>query len=266
MVENNMSEVSRSETERMNDAGVVTSPLDTPASSTVESPARSPVEGGKVEGASPSPPEPSPQPSGQWPKSAVDRVAKLTARLRQYEASGKTERPIDPNTGQQFTPAQIDAMVMERANLVASQTSFNNRCNDAASRGASKFPDWQSKLTGLTQLVDQTDARSIQQYNLFLEAALESGNAEDVIYRLGSDLNEASRVLAMSPVKMAIEVGKMGEEKSPSPSKAPKPIRPVGSTSPVTVTKPDDPERGHEMSMSDWMNARNKQATERRIR
>jgi hypothetical protein len=68
-------------------------------------------------------------------------------------------------------------------------------------------------------------------------------------------------------MKMAMEVGKLASEGGqPSPSKAPKPIRPVGSTSPVTGTKPDDPERGAEMKIDDWMNARNKQAAERRIR
>jgi hypothetical protein len=225
-----------------------------------------PDSGGKEEGAPPSP-TPSPHTSGQWPKSAVDRVAKLTARLRDYEARALGgQQPIDPATGQAFTPAQIDAMISERASLVASQTAFNTRCNEAAGRGASKWPDWQVRLNGLTQLVDTTDARSLQQYNLFLEAALETGDAEAIIYRLGSDLNLASRVLSLSPMKMAMEVGKLAEGKGGEPSKAPKPIRPVGSTSPVTTTKPDDPERGAEMKIDDWMNARNKQAAERRIR
>jgi hypothetical protein len=223
--------------------------------------------GGKEEGAPPSP-TPSPHTSGIWPKSAVDRVAKLTARLREYEARAVAgQKPINPTTGQEFTPEQIDQMINERANLVASQTAFNTRCNEAANRGASKYSDWQTRLSGLTQLVDQTDARSLQQYNLFLEAALETGEAEAIIHRLGADLNMASRILGMSPMKMAMEVGKLASEGGQSsPSKAPKPIRPVGSTSPVTGTKPDDPERGGEMKIDDWMNARNKQAAERRIR
>jgi hypothetical protein len=227
----------------------------------------SPVEEGKDKGAPPSP-TPSPHtPSGVWPKSAVDRVAKLTARLRDYEArAAGGQQTIDPATGQAFTPAQIDQMINERATLVANQTAFNTRCNDAANRGAAKYPDWQVRLSGLTQLVDQTDARSLQNYNLFLEAALETGEAEAIIHRLGADLNLASRILGLSPMKMAMEVGKLADGKGGEPSKAPKPIRPVGSTSPVTTTKPDDPERGAEMKIDDWMNARNKQAAERRIR
>lgn len=238
----------------------------------VESP-QAPAGGKDDAGGPPSPAETSPssstpQPSGQWPKSAVDRVAKLTARLREYEARGAgAPRPVDPSTGRAYTAEQIDAMVTERAQLVATQTAFNTRCNDAASRGVSRFPDWQVKLNGLTQLIDQTDARSIQQYNMFLEAALETGDAEGIIYRLGSNLNEAARVLALSPMKMAMEVGKLGEGKNDvKPSGAPKPIRPVGSTSPVTGARPDDPERGGEMNINDWMKAREKQAAERRIR
>jgi hypothetical protein len=233
-------------------------------------PSEVPSEGveGKTEGASPSPKESSPQPSqpsGVWPKSAVDRVAKLTARLREYEARGAgAPRPIDPATGQQFTQDQINQMVNERAHLVASETAFNTRCNDAASRGASKYPDWPVKLMGLTQLVDSTDQRSVQQYNLFLEAALETGDAEGIIYRLGGNLNEAAKLLGMSPIKMALEIGKMGEARGKEPSKAPKPIRPTGSNSPVSALKPDDPDA--EMSIEDWMKARNKQVSERRIR
>ena len=66
----------------------------------------------------------------------MDRVAKLTARLRDYEARGMATRPVDPSTGQQFTPEQIDAMINERATLVANQNTFNTRCNDVAGRGA----------------------------------------------------------------------------------------------------------------------------------
>jgi hypothetical protein len=58
----------------------------------------------------------------------------------------------------------------------------------------------------------------------------------------------------------------LADGKTVEPSKAPKPIRPLGSTSPVTSSKPDDPERAAEMKIDDWMNARNKQAAERRIR
>lgn len=206
--------------------------------------------------------------SGYWPKSAVDRVAKLTARLREYEARAAAgTKTVDPKTGQSYTPEQIDGMIAERANLVAQQTTFNNSCNEAAARGAAQYSDWQVKLNGLTQLIDQTDPRSVQQYNLFLEAALETGNAEQIIYRLGGNLNEAARVLGMSPMKMAMEVGKLAEGKRDGkPSGAPKPIRPVGSTSPVSGARPDDPERGGEMPIDEWMKARNKQAVERRIR
>jgi hypothetical protein len=105
-------------------------------------------------------------------------------------------------------------------------------------------------------------------YNLFLEAALETGEADGIIHRLGGDLNEATRILALPPVKMAMEVGKIGDQLGggKEPSKAPKPIRPVGSSSPTTSAKPDDPEHGHEMKIDDWMKARNAQAVERRIR
>lgn len=238
--------------------------------------APAPAEGEKAAGTppaqQPSPPTETPPPpepaKGAWPKSALDRVAKLTARLREYEARGAgAPKPVDPGTGQPLTQEQIDQFINERAVAISAQQRFNTDCNEAAQRGAQKFPDWKQKLDGLTQLVDQTDMVSVSNYNVFLQAALETGDAEGIIHKLGGDLNEAARILSLPPVKMTMEVGKLsrGLEKG-DPSKLPRPIRPVGSSAPTTATKPDDPERGKDLSMDDWMKARAVQVKERGIR
>jgi len=255
------------------DRTVISAPVEgaEPAVEAVTPPA--PAEGERVVGESShgEPPAPSPAPpeapKGAWPKSAVDRVAKLTARLREYEAKGPgADKPIDPGTGQRLTDAQIDQMINERATMVAAQRTFDSACNEAAQRGAGKYPDWQVRLNGITQLVDQADPRSLQNYNIFLQAALETGDPEGVIHRLGGNLEEAARVLNLAPVKMTMEVAKLVRAGPGEPSKAPKPIRPVGSSSPVNAAAPDDSDRAKEMDTAAWMKARNAQAKERGIR
>jgi len=107
-----------------------------------------------------------------------------------------------------------------------------------------------------------------------LETALETGEAEAIIHSLGADLNEASRILSLPPVKMALEVGKLGAKagalEAPlepvSVKPLPRPIRPVGSSAPASGVRPDDPERGAEIPMDQWMKARDLQTKERRIR
>ena len=227
------------------------------------------VEEPKVEVASAPEPEVAAPPPGAAPKWAMDRIAKLTARVRGAEAARTTGQPapINPATGQQFTPDQINQMVSERAQVLANQQTFYHRCVEARSAGDAKYPDFKAKIDQLVALVDMTDPRAAQGYNNFLEAALETGKADKVIYMLGSDPDKAAKIFAMAPLKMAVELAKLSEDKGlPEPSKVPKPIVPGGSKSPITGVRPDDPDRGAELSTADWMRQRTAQAKERGIR
>ncbi len=210
------------------------------------------------------------EPKGeQAPKWAMDRIGKLTARLRAIEARGAgAPPPIDPNTGKQFTQEDIDKIAWERAQVLAHKQAFDAKCDEAAARGRAKYGDWQSRLQGFIMTVkDDSDPQSVHKYNLFLEAALETGEAEAIIHKLAQSPEEAVRIVGLSPMKMAMALGKLAEGRSEEAvSKLPKPIRPIGSTSPVTTTKPDDPERGHEIPISEWMARRDEQAKSRRIR
>jgi hypothetical protein len=80
-------------------------------------------------------------------------------------------------------------------------------------------------------------------------------DAHKVIYALGKNPEEASRILALSPVQQGRELERLalkaGQPATKAVSKAPAPITPVdGST---TVEK--DPSK---MSTDEWMKWRNK--------
>jgi hypothetical protein len=120
------------------------------------------------------------------------------------------------------------------------------------------------KLVGL---VDNSDPQGIAAYNAFLNAALETGEASKIIYVLGGDLNEASRILSLSPLKMAVELTKMSARPVQQHSAAPRPINPAATNAQVAraSTSPDDPGSDH-MSTEEWMRRRNEQIDGRRVR
>jgi hypothetical protein len=84
------------------------------------------------------------------------------------------------------------------------------------------------------------------------------------MYELGGDMAKASEMLelaAASPVKMALEVAKMSLVKGePEPSKAPKPITPIGGKgSSLNEIAPSDPMRADKLSTAERMARRNEE-------
>ena len=71
------------------------------------------------------------------------------------------------------------------------------------------------------------------------EAAFETGSAPEVLHHLGQDTEEASRIAALPPLKMAVEVaklaGRLSAPKSTPISKAPAPVKPVNGSVKATV-------------------------------
>ena len=222
--------------------------------------------GGEASAAStPSPPKPSGE---QWPVSARNRVAAQSAKIadykRQLEAYQRRELaspPVDPVSGQKITQADIDKLVLERAKTLAPQMAeqqvWNARCNEANAAGKSRFKDWDEKVLQQLRPFAESDERLNAGYSTLLAAAIDSGDAPKVLHALGSDLSEAERILKLSPVKIVMEVAKIvGEASDPEPSKAPKPIKPVGTRGQMSAISPDDPEHGHELPIGEWMKRR----------
>lgn len=202
-------------------------------------------------------PEPTPEPVAAAPKKDWKdaRIAQLTARLK---AAGKTDAPapiVAAPSGLPTTQAELDALVDARAADKANLADFNRRCAEVATAGRAAFSDFNDSIAGLMQLVDRDDPSSVNTYNTFIQAALETGEAPKLIHALGSDLDEASRILALSPVRMGIELAKLAmADGEPGLSRAPKPIVPVGGRGAShQQISPGDPERADRLSTKEWM-------------
>jgi hypothetical protein len=83
------------------------------------------------------------------------------------------------------------------------------------------------------------------------DALMSLDNGAELIYHLGSHLDQADALANMSPMAAMVEIGRMsvGMNKKPEikPSAAPDPIEPIQAGSALSS------EVGDDMSMADWM-------------
>lgn len=221
-----------------------------------------------VEGAPPSSEESSaPKPSGQPQKKArglepwmKERLAEQTAKQREAERQADEARrraevlevelatlrqkvtsgdpaPAPPAiTDTRIPPDYVPASQVQReAERIASERAFNAQADAAYYDGKKSYSDFDDALQPLHAMgaIGRRD---------FQEAALATDAAPDVIYYLGNNPNEASKILsdlkagntakaAAAMTKIAIsERAKKAAKGSPRASNAPAPIRPVGGS------------------------------------
>lgn len=243
-----------------------TTPAPPPAGG--DAPAPEPGEGEGDGGKAAPEPEPAPgpePPAGASPQAAVPwyekRIAKLTAQL----AEERGKKAAAPPTGYR-TQAEFDAAVAQRATQEAAAREWDQKCEAVAAEGRRVYPDFEGKVNSILRLVDRNNPGEWNNYLQFLATAIETGKGHDIIHKLGSDLNEASRILSMPAAKMAVEVTKMSlvDDGSNRVSNAPKPITPVGSRGAQhTSIAPDDPENADKLSTAEWMARREAQVAAR---
>jgi hypothetical protein len=250
------------------------------------------------------PPTPPPAPAQNMvPQSVVDRVtaekweairAKEEAQrqaqlaqatieeLRKVASGGDPTPPAAPaRADSRMTPEELRRLVQEQS----AQNDFNKACNEAVEKGRTAHADFDKvviqDLTRLSPIYDPQAGKPIIPQAL-VEAALETGEAHEVLYALGKDAALAERIMRLTPIRQAVEVaklhGKMVAERAPSAedgekkesaeeevpegtSKAPPPIRAragAGSAGTRPAFDMNDPSKS---SMKDWMVAREAQVS-----
>lgn len=222
-----------------------------------------------------SPPAPSPEakPAAKAPRTKDwkdDRIATLTARLREKEAAlpaapaaaAAAAAPLDANV-------EFNRLVQAKASELFEAKSFGDKCNVERDRGIAKWDDFDEKMEDLKMMVDQTDPAGPKAYYDLLNAGLETGELHSIIYELGQDPDEAARFLKMSPVKMGIELTKkvLAGMKIDEVSKLPKPITPIaGGRGEQVPVDPGNPALADGLTTADWMKRREEQIKQRSAR
>lgn len=189
------------------------------------------------------------------------RIAQLTARLREAQQAAPTP------AGEAGIPvADFDARVKEEATRLAQVERFNQQCLDVVAVGKTAYPDFDSRVTELKRVADPSDSASALAYSNLIAAAIETGEGAKIIHQLGGNLDEATRLMGLSPVKMGMELAKMAMKEAEVVSGAPKPMRPLGSAAQHSAIDPSDPERAGRLSKAEWFKRREEQVAEKRKR
>lgn len=173
-------------------------------------------------------------------KRLAAEVAARDATIEALRKGGltKAEATKEAESQDDVVPrAEVDRRVQEAAEKLASsraaeeaqaaaQKQFNADSNASYAKGKEAFGDeFDASLKNLGMLGFNDS---------MLETALATDASHKVLYELGRNPDEAARVFALSPAKMAIEFAKIASKAGPAAkevSKAPAPSRPLAGSS-----------------------------------
>lgn len=247
---------------------------DTTISDQTQDGAEDTLEGG--EGAEPTtvdpqevdPGEPTHKDKGDsdWRLKRINQLTFKTKQLEQENAAGKANQEAllakvaALQNGQAANPAeaeaQIKALATEMAKGIAAQeiaqAEYTMKIDSVWNKGIDDFPDFKECVDNLRGSFDE------RFMNIVPSMAEALQDAHKIIHHLGTNLDEANRILSLSPARQIAEFTKLEAQLSlPTGSKpiskAPPPIKPLEgrAAKAVDVTNTDSTEQ--------WIIARNKQ-------
>lgn len=203
-----------------------------------------------------------------------EEVERANARAQAAEAelTRLRQAQTDPNAqtsqSQDVQPVSAHDLAEILANQRLEKIRFDERCNNLVNQGkqelGEKFEEAMGNLGSLGAFFEQ-DARTGQQVpTSFTQALLESDKAPAVLAHLGQNKQEAARILSLTPMQQAREIGRIEAQlatpKPPPVSSAPAPVTPVGSGA-SAVDGPSDKDDD-----ATWLKKRNEQLAAKRRR
>lgn len=174
-----------------------------------------------------------------------ERIDQLTREKhderRAREALEATLAEMRTNPDNPQPKADVQTLAKQEAAKIVEQQRFDDKCNEVYSSGKAEFQDFDDTIANFRMLGGLPVP--------VLEAVNQLPDAHKVLYALGSDMDEAARILNMAPVPMAVALAKlsMSPAKAKPVSNAPPPINPIGGQARGGET---DPEK---MSIDEWM-------------
>jgi len=216
------------------------------------------------------PAEGGPKPKGQvpWFQRRIDALTREKSEtIRQAAAIAEENRqlrealstranpeakPEDQQQQRQQPQRASDGDVESRAAQIAAQREFDRSCNEIYSKGKEQYPDFDDSLKSYANLGGLTPA--------FIEATMEAGDAHVILQSLAQDMDEASRIMVLSPTRQAVALAKVAAKLTAAPktSSAPPPIKSIGSGGTSVEKDPD------KMPMKEWLAWREKGLKEKR--
>lgn len=207
-------------------------------------------------------------------KNAETRAAALMEQIAKTVSGAAPAVSTDPAqkpTASATPPAplgeeEIEKRAVAKAQVIAQAAKFNETCNNIVETGKKDFKDWDDAIKNLNMVgaIGAPDKVSPE----FLETVVELRNPHQILHHLGMNPEEAAKIAAMPPKKMALELARVEStllnkpaEKTPV-SGAPAPVIPINGRGVAAPGSLDDPN----LSADEWYNLRAKQIEEKRNR
>ncbi len=183
---------------------------------------------------------------------AERRAAAATEEAERYRQLVEAMREGGTDAAAQPQQPNIDELVAKRAEQIAQQQQSAERGQAVSKVGAETYPDFMGAVKTL-------DALGIT--NEQVQSLLGMDDAHKVIYSLGKNPDEASRILSLPPLQQGRELERLALKAAASPparpvSNAPAPVSRVDGTTTVEA----DPAN---MTTAEWIQwrERNKKTT-----
>ena len=176
------------------------------------------------------------------------RIRQLTAKAKAAEERAAAAA-AKPEATAEVKPEAKGIDTETRAQQIVAEREFNNTCDAIWETGNAEHKDFGSKIENFKKLGGLPPT--------LIEAAIEAGNAHKILSELGSNPDEAARIMNLSPLKMAVAISRLGDKlaKGKPVSQVDEPMKSLGSRSAASrdAVDPDS------MPLTQWMAWREKE-------
>lgn len=143
-------------------------------------------------------------------------------------------------------PTDYNEQIRAEAQRLNQVDTFNNRCNSVYETGKAEFPNFEDAVKNLGMLGAPLE---------FFQGVVGLEDAHRVLHALGSNPDEASRILALSPLQQGRELERLAAK---APAKTAKPVSNAPDPISNTVTGSGKVSKDlDKMSIDEFMAARN---------
>lgn len=153
----------------------------------------------------------------------------------------------------QSAPASEDDRIQRAAAELVKNQRFNDRSNEVYNAGKAEHQDFDESLKNLGMLGATPE---------FFQSIVDLDDAHKVLHALGSNPEEAARILALPPLKQGRELERLASK--PAPKQAKKPVS--SAPEPISARVDGSGSRTVDLdnsSIDDFMKARNSQPRRR---
>lgn len=190
--------------------------------------------------------------------------AKLQANIKPVaEEQPEPEADNSPQREDFRTKAEWQEAVRQEAARQRAAEEFTRKCNEVEAAGSKAFGDKWGKAKQDLGSLDDMGRIPLD----ILSVALETDNPALVLFKVGNDLELATELMGMTPIKRAIAMDKLAVSKAApvrQQSKAPPPVDPIGGRG-AADDAPSDKDSDEEWNRKEELRER-RLAEERRKR